>query len=231
MKNIGSMKYRFSATLAVAGLVGLMMLSCANSFTGNPAKAADPAAAGPSVLTVTLGGAASGAAKTIVPGEKDLPTLASYDLKLTCAGQTDRMVTFTGTTGSVSALVPGTWTVAVEVKTSAGVVVASGTNTVTVVASTVAQLERAPATCELKTPPLIVNAVPLTKLAAAVPRVSVPLFCLMIVRAVPPSLSAPSVRLVLAAVSNTALPVSVVAPKVTPAVPLVALPPAVTFNW
>ena len=92
---------------------------------------------------------------------------------------------------------------------------------------TLAREPRAVALLELRVPPETVTAVPLVKLVAAEPRVSVPEPVLVRERGVPVSSRAPRVRTVAAAVPLTTLkvglPVRVVVPKVRPAVPLVTV--------
>ncbi|MFA6506105.1 MAG: InlB B-repeat-containing protein [Treponemataceae bacterium] len=126
----------FSAFAALVILTGLFTVSCANPLAGNTNETGNSAQTESGVLTVTIGNAgSSSAARTIVPGASDLPAIASYDLTLTSAGATTRTTTFTALTGSISLLVPGTWTVAVSGKTASGIVVASGTTDVVITAS------------------------------------------------------------------------------------------------
>ena len=106
--------------------------------------------------------------------------------------------------------------------------------TVTVVAFAVVELANAPAIVAFNVPELIVNCVPVARPVAAVASKTVPLPTKVIVRAVPLSFSAPSLRIVLAVAVLTAfrvaLPDRVTAPVVSCAVPLVAKLPACTVS-
>ena len=87
--------------------------------------------------------------------------------------------------------------------------------------STTAKLPSAVVLLELSLPPVMATVVPSTRLVAAVLRVTAPVLTplMVMVRAVPPSLSAPSARVTPAAGAKIGLPESVVAPRVNVAPP------------
>ena len=125
---------------ALACIAVFLSLSCTNPLSAGRDAAAAVATSEKGVLTVTIGDPGAGRAKTIVPAASDLPAIATYELTLTCTGQTTKSATFTTLTGSINYLVPGTWTVAVVGKTAGGITVASGSKDVAVTASASAEV-------------------------------------------------------------------------------------------
>lgn len=112
----------------------LVTVSCANSFVDNIETQADISVSGDGVLSLTLSGVASApAARTIVPGASDI-VLATYDVTLSRAGYASKTATFTSptVTGDIPGVEAGEWTITVNGKTSGGVIIASGTSTITV---------------------------------------------------------------------------------------------------
>jgi len=130
-------KNRLASLVALSLLAGFVALSCSNPFTDDPEKTVAVASATSGLLTVTIGDAGSSAARTIVPGASDLPAIATYELTLTCTGATTATGTYTAPalSGTFKYLVPGTWTISVIGKTAAGLIVASGSNTVDITAT------------------------------------------------------------------------------------------------
>ncbi|MEI6388309.1 MAG: hypothetical protein WCQ50_16935 [Spirochaetota bacterium] len=122
-------------TIAIFGLALALALSgCAFPSFGKPAADASPASCGSLTLNISALGSSSG--RTIVPASSDLPAIASYVITLTRTGSTTVTTTVTSSPCTIDTLDAGDWTIQVDGKTAAPATVASGTGSVTIVAST-----------------------------------------------------------------------------------------------
>jgi len=73
-------------------------------------------------------------ARTIVPGAGDI-AMTSYDIIVSRSGYTDKTATFSALTGVIPGLEPGNWTITVNGKTAAGIIIATGSSPVEIVSS------------------------------------------------------------------------------------------------